>query len=77
MISNFLASGKVRQAHLSDVQVNVNGQLVDQYGHTSTGAWGSCELTSTTAAKFVWGNLTQDSAWSVYDNTFIRPDLTS
>ena len=61
---------------ISDVEVRVNGQLQDQYGKTSNGMWGSCELKSDTAKQFVWDNLTQDDAWKVYDNTWILPSLT-
>lgn len=60
---------------ISDVKVTINGSLIDQYGHTTTGLWGSCELTRATAGKFVWNNLTWESAWQDYDSQYIRPDL--
>lgn len=61
---------------ISDVTMGVSMDVIDQYGKQSVQIVATCELSKDTAQKFVWGNLTDDSAWEVYDNTFIAPFLT-
>ena len=63
-------------AHISDVLMGVSMDVVDQYGKQSIQVVATCDLSKDTAQKFVWENLTDDSAWGDYDNTFIAPFLT-
>lgn len=69
------------QSHLTgdftDTKVVVQGDLEDAYGNTSVGNVGTCELFKDTARKFNWDNMDQDSAWEVYDLTWLLPDLTN
>lgn len=57
---------------INEVAITFNGPVVDQYGKSSTGWYGTADLTFPTAQKFVWDNLTPEGAWNVYDNASIR-----
>lgn len=59
---------------VQDVVVTINGPIVDQYGNSSTGLYGSAELTRQTASKFQWNNIDYETAWdnNDYDNQFVR-----
>jgi hypothetical protein len=66
---------------IKEVDVNIRGPFsyTDAYGKVtnSTGVYTSVKLTQTTAAKFVWANLDQDSAWAAYDSTWAAPSLSN
>ncbi|BCL83564.1 hypothetical protein ccbrp13_60290 [Ktedonobacteria bacterium brp13] len=61
----------------NDAKVVVTSNLTDAYGKASVGPVGTCELFASTAKKFNWDNLYQDTAWSVYDNAWYLPSLDS
>lgn len=63
--------------NLTDIEINFQGPLVDQYGNTSVGAMGACELLAATAAKFNWSNLSPDMAWQDYDNAVFASAVQS
>ncbi len=63
-------------AAITVVDIHLTANLVDKYGRPSIGDVGQCTLTSDTEKKFVWQNLTQDSAWEVYDYTWTLPSLS-
>jgi hypothetical protein len=63
-------------SHLSEVEVSITMNVIDQYGKESNGFVADCDLKKNTASKFVWNNLTYDQAWKDYDATFIAPFLT-
>jgi len=58
-------------APIASITFHQQTLLVDSYGKTSTGDFSVATLTSTTESRFVWGNLDQDSAWAVYDYTWL------
>jgi hypothetical protein len=59
---------------IKNVDVRLTATLVNKYGQTSIGDVGQCVLSRGTEQKFVWENLTQDSAWDAYDSTWILPE---
>jgi hypothetical protein len=61
----------------SGVTINITGPLVDPYGKQSTGNIGVCVLTRQTEGRFDWSGLDRDSAWGVYDSTWVLPDILS
>ncbi len=63
------------RSHLSEVDVQVFMNVIDQYGNKANQIVGNCDLMSATEQLFNWPNLDQDSAWKDYDNTFIAPFL--
>lgn len=62
---------------INEVSISIHGPLVDQYGHQSDGNIGLCSLKMDTEARFDWSGLDQDSAWKVYDNVWLLPNLTT
>ncbi len=72
---------KIQQAlwqssiHPKDVTVIILGPLLDKYGKSSTGEVMHGKLVSETAAKFQRDNLNSDSAWDVYDDTWMLPSI--
>jgi len=61
--------------HPHEVTVDILGPMLDKYGNTSTDNIMYASLTSDTALKCNWDNLYSDSAWDVYDDTWMLPDL--
>lgn len=59
----------------SVIEVDVMVQLVDKYGKESPGVALSATLIRETADKFVWDNLSSDTAWNAYDDTWVLPSL--
>lgn|GEM_PF-6915360 len=56
----------------NEVDIIFKGPVVDIYGNNSIGSYGYVYLTKDTAALFNWANLTQDTAWNVYDTSEVR-----
>lgn len=54
-------------AKLDDVNIAFSGPATDKFGNPVTVPYGECDLGHTTAAKFNWSNLNQESAWQAYD----------
>jgi hypothetical protein len=61
--------------HLSLVEVDISGPLVDKYGNPSTGLLGYCILKHSTEKMFQWNNLTWEQAWNDYDTAWMLPSL--
>lgn len=61
--------------HPHEVTVDILGPMLDKYGNTSTDNIMYASLTSNTALKCNWDNLYSDTAWDVYDGTWILPIL--
>ncbi len=62
---------------VDDVQVIVQGDLVDQYGNKSVGDLGRVDLTASTEKMFNWYGLDFDLAWGVYDLAWFNPAISS
>jgi|SRR5579859_4935572 len=60
---------------LTDVDVFLYGNVVDQYGATKNEEVGSCDLIAQTEQRFNWGNLSSQQAWLDYDYTALLPSL--
>lgn len=58
---------------LKDVKVMVFGPTQDEYANIIAQPYGSAVLDATTAASFVWANMSADSAWDRYDSVYLRP----
>jgi hypothetical protein len=54
--------------------VTVLGPVIDQYADITTQAYGGAYLKTATATHITWSALTPDTAWSAYDNVYLRPD---
>lgn len=67
------------QMHVSGIEVDILGPLVDKYGNESTGLIGTCTLLDTTAQKVNWSNLSPRIAWQnqIYDDQWLLPDLNT
>jgi hypothetical protein len=57
---------------ITEVDYEVDGPLVDQYGNTSVGPYAQVTLTAATAKLFNWSNLSPDQAWGDYDSAWVR-----
>lgn len=57
----------------TQVTAHVQVLLQDRYGKQSVGDLARATLTRETEQKFVWSNLDADSAWGVYDKTYLLP----
>ena len=57
---------------LSEVKVIVLGPLRDDYADIIEDAYGVADVLAPTAAKLSWNTLSPQSAWSHYDNTWMR-----
>lgn len=57
---------------LREVKVIVIGPIHDDYGDIIDAPYGTSDVFAPTAAKLQWNALTPESAWSRYDNTWIR-----
>jgi hypothetical protein len=58
---------------LSNVTVTVLGQALDDYGEIITGAYAAATMTSAHASATQWASTSPDTAWSLYDEVFLRP----
>lgn len=58
---------------LREVKVIVLGPIRDDYANIIEDAYGVSDVLAPTAAKIQWSALTPESAWSHYDNTWMRP----
>lgn len=58
---------------VQSVEVHIQANLIDPYGKNSIGDIATATLTKTTATRFVWNNLDQNTAWLVYDTTWLLP----
>jgi hypothetical protein len=58
---------------LREVKVIVLGPIRDDYANIIEDAYGVSDMMAPTAAKLQWSALTPESAWSRYDNTWMRP----
>lgn len=58
---------------LSKVTVIILGQALDDYASVITSAYAEADLTAQHAAALSWASLTPDTAWTRYDNNFLRP----
>lgn len=63
---------------ISEVDVNVYENVVDQYGNTSNQSVAHCALKKATEQQFNWDNLDYDQAWNNndYDSEYIASFLT-
>jgi hypothetical protein len=59
---------------LHQVTVTVMGPVTTSYTEQVIDAHGAARLTSATAAKLNWASLTPDTAWSQYDEVYLRSD---
>lgn len=57
---------------LREVKVIVLGPLRDDYADIIEDAYGVADVLAPTGTKLSWGNLSPQSAWSRYDNTWLR-----
>ncbi|MGE5334083.1 MAG: hypothetical protein ACM3N4_05230 [Nitrososphaerota archaeon] len=57
---------------LREVKVIVLGPIHDDYGDIIDAPYGTSDVLAPTAAKIPWNTLTPESAWSRYDNTWMR-----
>lgn len=57
---------------LREVKVIVLGPIHDDYGDIIDAPYGTSDVFAPTAAKLLWNTLTPESAWSRYDNTWMR-----
>jgi hypothetical protein len=55
------------------VTITIAGPIMDQYAEREIQAYGAAVLTAAKAAKFNWGTLSPDAAWTQYDNAYLRP----
>ncbi|HEU5348552.1 MAG TPA: hypothetical protein VFU63_08055 [Ktedonobacterales bacterium] len=62
---------------LREVKVIVLGPVRNDYGEMTEDAYGVSDVFAATAAKLQWDTLTPESAWSRYDNTWLRPAYQS
>ncbi len=64
---------------VQEVDITIQGPLVDPYGHTSTGPYASATLMRATASKFVWNNMVQADTWdnNLYDSEWMAPALVN
>ncbi len=63
-------------AHKStNVMVIIQSDLTDQYGKSKIDDMGNVDLSTDTAHKFNWDGLNFNSAWDVYDSTWLLPNL--
>ena len=60
-------------ASLTQVTVHVQILLQDQYGKQFVGDLAWAILKKDTERQFVWENLDYNSAWAVYDSTYLLP----
>lgn len=58
---------------LREVKVIVLGPLRDDYADIIEDAYGVADVLAPTGTKLSWGGFTPQSAWSRYDNTWLRP----
>jgi hypothetical protein len=58
---------------LRGVTVTIAGPIMDQYAEREIQAYGAAVLAEATAAKLNWGALSPDTAWTQYDNVYLRP----
>ncbi|HZC04043.1 MAG TPA: hypothetical protein VE338_00225 [Ktedonobacterales bacterium] len=58
---------------LNKVTVTVLGQALDDYGQIITGAYAVATMTSAHASATQWTSTSPDTAWSLYDEVFLRP----
>jgi len=56
-----------------EVEVIVLGPIRDDYANIIEDAYGVSDVFAPTAAALQWSALTPESAWSHYDNTWLRP----
>lgn len=74
----FQAQKAVWASHpsLREVKVIVLGPIRDDYANIIDDAYGVSDVLAPTAAKLQWSALTPESAWSRYDNTWLRPNYS-
>jgi hypothetical protein len=62
---------------ISQLDLQFAGSAYDKYGNAITTTLGSCTLDSATAKRFVWNNLTADTAWDqqAYTSTTLAPSV--
>lgn len=61
---------------LREVKVIVLGPIRDDYANIIDDAYGVSDVLATTAASLQWSTLNPASAWSRYDNTWLRPSYS-
>ena len=61
---------------LHEVKVIVLGPIRDDYANIIDDAYGVSDVLAPTAATLSWSALTPESAWSRYDNTWLRPSYS-
>ncbi|HEX9057174.1 MAG TPA: hypothetical protein VF818_06525 [Ktedonobacterales bacterium] len=58
----------------AQANVTVLGPVIDQYADITSQAYGGAYLKAATATRITWSALTPDTAWTAYDNVYLRPD---
>jgi hypothetical protein len=58
---------------MRSVNLVIQDRLKNEYGQTRIGNIGTCSLSAKQASKFVWDELTDSTAWRVYDSTWLLP----
>lgn len=61
---------------LRQAQVIVMGPAQDEYGEVTDQWYGIAVLNAPAARRITWASATPESAWKVYDQTYLRPSFT-